>query len=205
MPTNSVLIVLSQPGPHLGPLEASGAQIVDAEGLERAETEMLAARLHLIPPPDDAGGAGAPLVEDVEEVGEVVDALVARSGGNALYTTYLCREALRHDITVAAPAAVVLDLPLFDETLQGYYDHLRRPLDDKGAQVADIVGLLDFAVSREELRSILPDAAHRVDSALGALAPVLAERAAGGYASITSLSPGTSAAHSNMTMLLAVR
>ena len=180
MPTNSVLIVLSQPGPHLGPLEESGAQVVGVEGLDRAETEMLAVRHHLIPLPDDAGGAGAPLVEDVEEVLAVVDALVARSGGNALYTTYLCREAMRHDLTVAAPAAVVLDLPLFDETLQGYYEHVRRPLDDEGAQVADIVSLLDFAVSREELRLILPDAAHRVDSALDVLAPVLSERAAGG-------------------------
>ena len=180
MPTNSVLIVLSQPGPHLGPLEESGAQVVDVERLDRAETELLAARHHLIPLPDDAGGAEVPLVEDVEEVVAVVEALVARSGGNALYTTYLCREAMRHDITVAAPAAVVLDLPLFDETLQGYYDHVRRPLDDEGAQMADIVSLLDFAVSREELRSILPDAAHRVDSALEVLAPVLSERAAGG-------------------------
>lgn len=180
MPTNSVMIVLSQPGPHLGPLEESGAQTVGVEGLDRAETETLAGRLRLVPPVGDAGGAEAPLVEDAEEVIEVVDALVARSGGNALYTTYLCREAMRHDITVAAPAAVVLDLPPFDQKLRGYYDHLRGPLDDEGAQVADIVGLLDFAVSREELRSILPDAAHRVDSALDALAPVLAERAAGG-------------------------
>lgn len=180
MPTNSVLIVLSQPGPHLGPLEKSGAQTVVVEGLDRSETEMLAARLRLVPLPGDAGGAGAALVEDAEEVAEVVDALVSRSGGNALYTTYLCREAMRHDITVAAPATVVLDLPPFDETLQAYYDHLRRPLDAEGAQVADIVALLDFAVSREELRLILPDAAHRVDNALDALAPVLSERAAGG-------------------------
>ena len=180
MPTNSVLIVLSQPGRHLRPLEESGAQTVCVEGLNRAETETLAAKLRLVPQSGDAGGAEAPLLEDAEEVAEVVDALVAQSGGNALYTTYLCREAMRHDFTVAAPAAVVLDLPPFDETLQWYYDHLRRPLDDEGAQVADIVALLDFAVSREELRLILPDAAHRVDSALNALAPVLSERASGG-------------------------
>lgn len=180
MPPNSVLIVLSQPGPHLGPLEESGAQTVRVGGLDRAETEMLAARLHLIPPPGDAGGAEAPLVQDAEEAAEMVDALVARSGGNALYATYLCREAIRRNITVAAPAAVVLDLPPFDEMLQGYYDHLRKPLDDEGAQVADIVALLDFAVSRDELRSMLPDAAHRVDGALDMLAPVLSERAAGG-------------------------
>ena len=180
MPANSVLIVLSQPGPHLVPLEESGAETVEVEGLDRAETERLAARLGLVPSPRDAGGAEAPLVEDGEEVAAFVDALTARSGGNALYTTYLCREALRHDITLAAPAAAVLGLPPFDETLKGYYEQLRESLDAEGGQVADVVALLDFAVSREELRSILPEAAHRVDRALELLAPVLVERAAQG-------------------------
>lgn len=180
MPPNSVLIVLSQPGAHLAPLEDAGAQTVRVDGLDRTETEMLAARLRLVPSPGDASRAEAPAVEDAEEAADVVDALIARSGGNALYTTYLCREASRQGVTIAAPAAAVLDLPPFDETLRGYYNHIRKPLDAEGAQVADIVGLVDFAVSRDELRSILPHAAHRVDSALDVLAPVLAERAAQG-------------------------
>ena len=180
MPANSVLIVLSQPGPHLVPLEESGAETVEVEGLDRAETERLAARLGLVPSPRDAGGAGAPLVEDAEEVAAFVDALTARSGGNALYARYLCREASRRDITVAAPAAAVLGLPPFDEALEGYYKHLREPLDADGAQVADVVALLDFAVTRKELRAMLPEAAHRVDRALDVLAPVLVERVAQG-------------------------
>ncbi len=180
LPSGSVLIVLSQPGAHLAPLEESGAQSVTVDGLDRSETHSLAGRLRLVPPHGDADDAIAPLVEDDDEVAEVVDALVARSGGNALYTTYLCREALRNDRTIAAPAAAVLGFPPFDETLRGYYEHLRDPLDDAGAQVADVIGLLDFAVSRDELCSILPIAAHRVDSALDALAPVLVERAAQG-------------------------
>ena len=180
MPPGSVLIVLSQPGSHLAPLEESGAQRFRVAGLDRSETEMLATKLCLIPSTDASGGTDATLVYEVEEVAEIVDVLVDRSGGNALYTTYLCREALRHDVTIAAPAAAVENLPPFDESLKGYYDHLRKPLDEAGAQIADVIGLLDFAVSREELRSILPTASHRVDGALDVLAPVLTESAAGG-------------------------
>ena len=46
--------------------------------------------------------------------------------------------------------------------------------------MADLICLVDFALTRNELRDIRPDAAHRVDNALEVLAPVLVERAAQG-------------------------
>ena len=71
-------------------------------------------------------------------------------------------------------------LPAFDGTLENYYAHLHSTLGSEGAWVADVICLVDFAVTRSELRSIRPDAAHHVDNALTVIAPVLAESAAQG-------------------------
>ena len=46
--------------------------------------------------------------------------------------------------------------------------------------MADVIALVGFAVTRADLRQIRPDAAHRVDTALTLLAPVLVERATQG-------------------------
>ena len=43
--------------------------------------------------------------------------------------------------------------------------------------MADIIALLDFPVSRSELKEIRRDMAHRVDQAVDVLQPVLLERA----------------------------
>ena len=50
-------------------------------------------------------------------------------------------------------------------------------LGEQGAWVADVIALLDFPVSRSELKEIRRDMAHRVDQAVEILRPVLMERA----------------------------
>ncbi len=180
VPSGSVLIVLSQPGAHLRPLEHAGAATVKVEGLNDVEIRSLAAKLGLIPAGEvTACTTGRILIEDEGEIAEFLDALVDRSAGNALYATYLCREASRRDATLAGPAATVSGLPAFDGTLENYYQLLYSTLGE-GGLVADVISLVPFAVTRSELRSMLPFAAHRVDKALEVLAPVLVERAAQG-------------------------
>jgi len=116
---------------------------------------------------------------DHDATRDFVAALASRSAGNALYATYLCHEALRDATTMAAPAATLRRLPPFDGSLLNYYRHIHSSLGD-GAWVADIIALLDFPVTRDDLKDIRPDVAHRVDPAFEVLRPVLSERATHG-------------------------
>jgi hypothetical protein len=179
MPQGSVLIVLSQPGAHLEPLLDNGAKTIPVPGLARGELQALAARLGITAAP--AGGAAvSALLTEPDAINDFIEALEQRSEGNALYATYLCREALRHHATVADPASIVRQLPPFDGTLEAYYQHLYGQVGDRSWWVAEVLALIDFAVTRGELREIRPDAGHRIDTALEALKPVLTERAAQG-------------------------
>ena len=180
LPAGSALIVLSQPGRHLEPLEAAGAVTVPIPSLTDGELRQLAARLGVVSgnASDDSRFSDyPPLLADEEASNEFVATLSVRSAGNALYATYLCREALRNPTTMAAPSATVLNLPQFKGSLRTYYQHIQASLGDQGAWVADVIALLDFPVSRSELKEIRPDMAHRVDQALEVLRPVLLERA----------------------------
>ena len=88
---------------------------------------------------------------------------------------------------MAGPSATVRSLPQFDGSLRTYYQHIQASLGDQIAWVADVIALLDFQVSRSELREIRPDMAHRVDQAVEALRPVLLERATQGMVSVSTM------------------
>ena len=174
IPAGSVLIVLSQPGEHLVPLQNTGAHAVEIPSLTGTELGALAANLGLVSGPETTD----PIVEE-QQTDSFLAALAERSRGNALYATYLCREVMARPHAEADPEAVLHALPPFDGTLENYYTHLTLTLGP-GSGVADVVGLLDFPVNRAELAAIRPDLAHRLDDALATLAPVLAERATQG-------------------------
>ncbi len=180
LPPGCALIILSQPGRHLEPLEAVGAIKVSIPGLSDSELRHLAAQLGVLSSDrlDELGSTdNSPQLIDEEAIDEFVTILSNRSEGNALYATYLCREALRNPATMAEPSATVSSLPQFDGSLVSYYEHIQASLGDQGAWVADVMALLDFPVSRSELKEIQPDRAHRVDQALDVMRPVLLERA----------------------------
>jgi hypothetical protein len=174
LPVGSVLIVLSQPGEHLEPLQNAGARTVEIPSLKGAELGALAAKLGLVIGPETTDA----IVEE-QQTGGFLAALEERSRGNALYATYLCREVMARPYAEADPEAVLRALPPFDGTLENYYTHLTVTLGPSSG-VADVVGLLDFPVNRAELAEMRPDLAHWLDDALATLAPVLAERATQG-------------------------
>ncbi len=181
LPSGSVLIVLSQPGAHLSPLEEAGAATVRVEGLDHEEIRALAERRGLLPADGSVDPTAEPrLIEDEGEAEAFLDALAARSEGNALYATYLCSEASKPDAALLGPAAAVRSLPAYAGTLENYYSHLYSTLGSDGGWVADVICWIDFAVTRGELRAIRPDAANRVGRALDVLAPVLVESATQG-------------------------
>ncbi|MHB1787513.1 MAG: ATP-binding protein [Acidimicrobiales bacterium] len=174
IPAGAVLIVLSQPGEHLAPLQDAGARNVEIPRLTETELGVLAANLGVVAGP----GTTDPIVEE-QRTDDFLAVLGERSRGNALYATYLCREVLARPHAEADPEAALYALPPFDGTLENYYTHLTVTLGPSSG-VADVIGLLDFPVNRAELAEMRPDLAHRLDEALVTLAPVLAERAAQG-------------------------
>ena len=178
LPPGSTLIVLSQAGAHLAPLTSAGAITLPLPPLTDAELRTLAVKHGLVAGPADAphSAPGQPLLTDAAATRDFVAALASRSAGNALYATYLCHEALRDATTMAAPSATLRRLPPFDGSLLNYYRHIHSSLGD-GAWVADIIALLDFPVTCDDLKDIRPDVAHRVDPAFEVLRPVLSERA----------------------------
>ena len=181
LPPGTVIIILSQPGPHLAPLEEAGAKSILIPGFDDLELRSLAGLLNIIPSDDHKQLANfPPLIQETEAVSEFLDALTERSGRNALYATYLCRETRRCCETTVNPGAAIWNFPPFDGTLKNYYDYLYHALGPKAGWVADIIALVDFAVTRTELYEIMPDRAHYVDGALAVLEPVLIERATQG-------------------------
>jgi hypothetical protein len=177
LPTRSVLIVLSQPGRHLQPLHDAGSAVLEVPGLVPNELRMLAAALAVVP---GTARATPSLLTDDSAVTEFLDLLHQRSAGNALYATYLCREILQRPIEPVDPASALAALPTFDGTLENYYRHIYATLNPDSSWIADVIAVVDFALTRDELEEIQPWAAHRIDAALEALKPVLVERSAQG-------------------------
>lgn len=182
-----VVIVFSQPGEHLQPFRDARAISIEMPGLDSDELRQLAERWKVISAAKDV----SPLEErrnvneavlgaaNEEKISDFLDVLSNRSAGNALYATYLCREVFRSPEARLDPAGTLQSLPAFDGTLAAYYEHLISALGD-GSWVADVIALLNFSVSRPELREIRPEMAHRIDAALEQLKPVLIERATQG-------------------------
>lgn len=171
LPPGCLLIVLSQPGPHLSPLEKQGAVWKDLPSWGSAQIGRLAMALGVI--------ASRSVRRDRRKVQAVVTALHERSGGNPLYATYLCRELKRSAVAAADPLGAIAALPPFDGTLEGYYAHLVSAAGP-GKLVAEIIALPSFGVTRTELKEIFPESAHAVDAALDLFAPVLVERSTQG-------------------------
>ncbi|WP_328663250.1 AAA family ATPase [Streptomyces sp. NBC_00328] len=178
LPPGSVLIVLSQPGDHLVPLQDTGAASVAVPPLTVHECRAVAQRLGLVPAAD--GERAESFLTDDRDVTDFLDALQERSGGNALYATYLCREVALRPETITKAAAVVRALPAYQGSLEGYYAHLYDTLGAEADVVADIIALLGVSVTHEELGEIIPDRVHRIGSALKVLAPVLSVTAGPG-------------------------
>jgi hypothetical protein len=168
LPDEVCLIIGSQPGAHLEPLHDS-ASYVPMPPWRSIEIAALARRLGVPSALRDVGLG--------ESVRAFLDQLHERSEGNPLYATFLCRQTLERIAkgVVFDPIADLRDAPLTGGNISRYYDYLLNGAEAGAATVpvAELLGLIDFALTEEELKEIHPWLSHRIKAAVSHLAPVL--------------------------------
>jgi hypothetical protein len=174
LPPNVHLIVGSQPGPHLSPLQSPNNMFLLPQW-QPSDVENLAENLGLFAVLA-AGGHD-------DQSPNVLQQIVQRSEGNPLYATFMVRELVtRAKLGEAVHIASLIDqIPYRMGDLGRYYDYLfERIKEHQAVSVAETLALLDFGVSQSELKEIYPAEAHRLLGALPVLAPILEQASAQG-------------------------
>jgi tetratricopeptide (TPR) repeat protein len=167
LPDEVSLFVGSQPGPHLDPLW-EGAVPVSMPDWNRAEVAALAVNLGV---PSALRNARFDTSVD-----DYLEQLHERSEGNPLYATFLCRQTLASIAEGRAfdPVESLREAPLIEGQISRYYDYLFSSLE-KGSTsgvVAELLGVIDFGLTEQEIQEIYPQFAHRIPAALSFLAPI---------------------------------
>lgn len=168
LPASVCLVVGSQPGAFLDTLSEGATWTVSPWSPPDVEEFLLAADW-----------------PETECLGAIAALFHSASAGNPLYLSYLARELdwLAEEAVQSEDVAKVLTgLPLYDADLSGYYGHLLSGVKAAtgSIHIAELLALLDFPLTGDELKEILPSSAHHVDSTLSSLRPVLSDSATQG-------------------------
>lgn len=169
------MLIASQPGEHLRNA-ATAAGPMRMPRMTRDEIRTLAENYGLLElcSQDDS--------VDIDSEQKVIDLVYSRSGGNALYATYLCRYVMRvspldaDDTTPVPGSDIVQRLTLVPDTatdIEAYYTHLLSAMTPDQHYAIGVLALCDFALSADELGQVLPQVKPILMPALATLAPVL--------------------------------
>ncbi|MGW7580931.1 AAA family ATPase [Kitasatospora sp. NPDC054768] len=182
LPAGAMLLLASQPGDHLAAAGDQDVVAVTVPPLNRSETQHLAERFG-VPAALESSAVGS---RGGDRARAAVDLIQSRSRGNALYATYLCRQALGPDPSLSGPlggTAVALDpldrlgdVPASASDLDEYYAYLLNGLGPDQLQAVRLLAVCDFAVTPEELQEIFPLIAPMLTEALTAIAPIVAQQ-----------------------------
>ncbi|MEW1974444.1 ATP-binding protein [Microbacterium profundi] len=176
LPEGVCLLFASQPGAHLDDANPSDGVTLQMPRMSTEELGILAERHTLFKDPE----TGGPVVDGDRHA--ILDLLDARSNGNALYATYLCRYAtgatfLNRSIDKPVTTAELIErlrrVPDTANDLDAYYRHLLNSLTNGELLAVGALAVCDFALTRDELGQVFPVYEPLLDSALGTLAPVL--------------------------------
>lgn len=179
-PEGVSLVIGSQPGHHLDAIRGACKKSVVEHSLEpwgNQEIEGLAVALGVSAALDDVG------LDEEEQRRVVFDALAERSEGNPLYVRYLSRALVSglHSARIVSPAEWLESAPVIEGNISRYYQHLYDSASKEAQAIADVLGVLDFAVTAAEVQEIVgPLLEDRVADALSTLSPVLSQAAAQG-------------------------
>lgn len=169
LPDGVCLIIGSQPGSHLAAFDTIG-RTVALPDWNLDETAILAQHLGTLEILKKAR------FENLENA--FIELLYEKSEGNPLYATFLCRELLaKFDAqSVVEPLSFLRKAPVLAGNISRYYDYLLADVESNGVGfVADVLGLLDFGLTLQELKEIMPSLGHRIPLALSRLKPILKE------------------------------
>jgi len=175
LPPGVCMLIASQPGSHLTNVALATGGTVPLPRMSWEEMRTLATKHGLLTEP-----AGTEPLDDDQRA--VVDLVHNRSGGNALYATYLCRYATRtsplDDNT--APGSVIdtvqrlTRVPDTAADLDAYYKYLLDDMTEGQLIAIGTLALCDFALTANELSELLPPMMKPfLAPALKTLAPVL--------------------------------
>lgn len=176
LPEGVCLFFASQPGAHLDDVDTSDGIILQMPRMSIEELGALAERHSVLEDPD----SGAQIAKGDRRT--IIHLLDARSNGNALYATYLCRYAIGATLPgklEGAPASAVeiierlRRVPDTANDLGAYYRHLLNSLTDGELLAVGALAVCDFALTRDELGQVFPVCEPLLDGALSTLAPVL--------------------------------
>ncbi len=176
LPDGACLLFASQPGTHLDNADPSGSTTLQVPRMSTEELATLAERHAVLKDPE----SGDPVEDSDREA--MIHLLDARSNGNALYATYLCRYATgttylggSADRPATASEAIerLRQVPDTANDLDTYYRHLLNSLTDGELLAVGALAVCDFALTRDELGQVFPLYEPLLNEALGTLAPVL--------------------------------
>jgi hypothetical protein len=181
LPPGVVLVLASQPGSHL---ESVGAGIshLTVPPLSRVELHALADRLGVLSAL--ASSADGPELSPAERAEAAVTLIEERSRGNALYATYLCRQAVGPAPGLGAgpapengdPLERLRAVPSSAHDLDDYYAYLLDGLTTGQRSAVSMLAVCDFAVTADELEEIFPLPGMQLGAALTNVAPIVAQQ-----------------------------
>ena len=179
LPKNVKVVIASQPGMHLSPLqEKENVFSYELPLWEPSELNDLAKTYDLY-----QSLIQIELGEDKSKL--FLNDLIEKCEGNPLYATYLFKSLLRI-INDSPDIDVELWLeasPKINGNIELYYSRIYKNLKTEAHSIAIMFGLLDFSVNREELQQILPAIVHPfIPKALTEMLPILVNvTGQGGY------------------------
>ncbi|MFC8660804.1 AAA family ATPase [Streptomyces sp. NPDC057199] len=182
LPPGVVLVLASQPGPHLEAVDA-GAVRLTVTPLNHSELRALADRLGVLAAlaSSPAGEGLAPAAREEAAVALIEE----RSRGNALYATYLCRQAVGPAPGLGAghapdgasdPVERLRTVPSSAHDLDDYYAYLLAGLSAGQRSAVSMLAVCDFAVTAQELEEIFPLPGMQIGAALNSVASIVAQQ-----------------------------
>jgi len=184
VPDGVVLIVACQRGAHDEPFRKAQAKIYNLPQWDEDNVRHLGEKLAVIgvldEPVPNADNVALLISPTDPQLDGLVAELTAKSRGNALYATYCYRELRRaYEVTPQTTYDLIQTLralPAFDGTMKAYYEYLLQAVPTEARIAANTLTLLEFAVTRDELKAMYPMIASFIDSMVDRLVPVLIER-----------------------------
>ncbi|MGO4892922.1 ATP-binding protein [Flavobacterium sp. W21_SRS_FM6] len=171
LPHNVILILGSQPGKHLDRIKETLGQRICINGVppwNQFEIQSLLTALEV-----------QSFCHNTFNLtfNNVVETIFLKSEGNPLYATFLAKDNIntryintKHDLY-----DWIAKKPNLNGNVISYYKYLLSNIDDGTLLIANILGLIDFGITIEELKQALPLLSPIIDSSIKHLSPILTE------------------------------